>query len=1221
MEQGRIGAVSLPLTYGMFLGFLVPVASLLSKEPAEVQRDFRGNIQPLLKKFCFNCHGEKKAKASIRVDYLDGTVPDREVRHWEVILKQLRKEEMPPEDEPQPSKAERVAMEGWIDEALKMARLRVRPKNGGARRLTVSQYRNTLRDLLGIEEDLTGVMPPDGMSKDGFVNNGQSMLLSPLLVESYFDIAERALDLAIVDEKSKPKIQMFRVELGQEINTEPCPDKLTLGANSHLLPNDSFVVHQPVPEKPFDFTPFKMRTQWRFNEGYRGNDTVRGWREYNSIYHSVFACMRGTPGYPLGKAHQVAADGLLLRPAIPSAEVWQVASTYGPQANFKISLRELPRHGKFRVRIKAAKYEDALLLPAPSAPAGPSTAAVTVTNLAKPQTVHIPNAGIYQADVYLHATLGQVMAADASRLDQKLVGFWSLDGNAESSTKRKELTGTLAGDAKFVHSPIDKGGQAISLDGDGDAVVIPRDKSMDVGLGDFTVAAWIRPTQLRQAGIVVLGKYGWTHGWIFDMPDNKGVLRLETSNSMNEPNGTVQSRPGVIRANQWQHVVAVVRRGKTGQNGTRLYVNGYEVGVGTIEPAVLDNPKLNLTIGRVPEAQQFKGEIDAVRLYKRALGVAELKALLEPGRRFVKAPPIKEEDLKLKIDGRDFETKQRQPAFAVLRLPAGPTELSVSYGGGVTPQRAVFTRVPANSNLAKRFERFEKRSPWLGVHLGLRRDCGSTFSSVQRPVTVKDTVLREFVFEGAINNYPSDDVQPENDNYLAGVREIGVRSEYTDGRERPRLRVRSVEFEGPFYKSWPPMTHRRIFIDSTNKDQPELYAREIVREFARRAYRRPMSAEEEASLINVWKSTFADHGNFTQSIKDMLLIVLTSPQFLFIIEKSDHPKPEPLTDHELASKLSYFLWNTLPDPRLHKLAADGKLHAVLNKEITRMIRDVRFGQFTDEFASQWLSLEKFDVVEMDHKRYPTLTRDVRMNLRREPVELLKHLIRENLPALNLVQSDFILANEVTAGYYGLSDQTERGFDFIPVAHRRKHLGGLLAQSSILAGLSDGREPNAVKRGAWLARKIIAEPPAEPPPNVPGIEEIDPELPLRQRLTLHRNHKSCANCHAGIDPWGLPLEQFDAGGLFRTDHKGAGSKLPDNTEVPDYTALRAYLAGPRMDRVAFSVLKHLATYAAGRSLTYNELVFLEEKGLSLRRKEYRMQDMVRFVIHSDIFLKK
>ena len=631
---------------------LFVLATMVSaKELAVVQKDFQLTVRPVLQKFCFDCHGENKSKAGIRVDYLDGTVPDKEVRHWEIIRKQLLEEEMPPEDEAQPSKAERAALVAWIDGALQMARTRARPKNGGARRLTVAQYRNTLRDLLGIEEDITGVLPPDGVSKDGFVNNGQSMLLSPLLVETYFEIAERALDLAVVDPNAKPVIQNFRVDLGHEINPKPYPDKLILGANSALLANDNFIVRQLVPKKPFEFTPFKMRTKWRFNEGYRGNDTVRGWRDYDSIYHAVFACMRGTRGYPLGHAHQVAANGLLLRQAIPSAEVWQVASTYGPRANFKISLRELPKHGKFRVRVNAARYEDALLLERGAARAQPAEGMFGAQGSVQPRTIEVGKAGLYQVDVFLQTPANAQVKPNATKLNEKLVGVWELDGNAESQPARKELMGKLMGGAKFVKSPL---GQAVDFDGKDDAVVVLRDPSMDVGAGEFTVSAWIRPTQLRQGGIVCLGKYSWTHGWYLDMPNNQGVLRIETANPDNAPNGTVQSRPGAIRVNQWQHVAAIVRRG---ENQTRLFINGFQVAKGTIAPTVLDNPKLDLHIGRIQDSKLFKGQIDGVRLYTRALGEAEIQALLAPGRAAgiaLKAPPEKPQDVTLYLGGREF---------------------------------------------------------------------------------------------------------------------------------------------------------------------------------------------------------------------------------------------------------------------------------------------------------------------------------------------------------------------------------------------------------------------------------------------------------------------------------------------------------------------------------------------------------------------------------------
>jgi hypothetical protein len=286
-----------------------------------------------------------------------------------------------------------------------------------------------------------------------------------------------------------------------------------------------------------------------------------------------------------------------------------------------------------------------------------------------------------------------------------------------------------------------------------------------------------------------------------------------------------------------------------------------------------------------------------------------------------------------------------------------------------------------------------------------------------------------------------------------------------------------------------------------------------------------------------------------------------------------------------------------------------------------MIRDARFRKFTNEFAAQWLSLDKFDVVEIDRKKFPTLTRDTRTQLRREPVEFLNYLIEENLPVKNLVRSDFILANEVVASYYGLATQTESGFQFTPVRHGDKHLGGLLTQSAILAGLSNGRESNPVKRGAWLARKIIAEPPDDPPPNVPALEKDTTHLPLRERLKRHRNQPGCVKCHEGIDPWGVPFEEFDAGGLRKRGEVDARSTLPDDTEVAGLIALKDYLAEDRVDQVAFSFLKHLSAYAVGRSLTYNESRMLKEESVELKADGYRMQDMIRFVVTSEIFLEK
>ncbi|MEC7565758.1 MAG: DUF1592 domain-containing protein [Planctomycetota bacterium] len=1194
----RLAVITLSLSGVLFVvlspGGHEPAAVHAANQPtppspkAVSTRTFKKTLQPFLQQFCVDCHNQDDLTSGIRVDHLTGAFPDSQLRLWDAMYHQIESGEMPPKDESQPSADQRNQMLQWIQDGLTAARSRVRENNGSVRRLTIRQYQNTLQDLLGLDDDLTSGLPPDAVSKDGFVNNEQTLLLSPLLIESYFNIAEQALDRCIVDETKPPTIQNFRMDLGKSINQNPSPDKLILGALSTLLPNADFQVTELTPDKPYAFEPLRMQTAFKFIEGYQGNSTVRGWREYNSIYHAVFACMRGTNGYPKGHAYQTVREGLLLRPAIPSAELFQIESTYGPKANFKISLRELPDEGNFRVTVHAARYDDALLLESDSpAQNESSTDAITVTSLAEPQVVPIESEGIYQADVYVAPPLENVVKPDDSKLDIGLIGAWPLNQNAHAKPKHDSLQGQLQGGAQYVESPF---GHAISLDGNDDSVVVNRNDSMNVGTGDFSVAAWIRPTQLRQGGIVCLGKYSWTHGWYLDMPNNQGVLRIETAGPNNQSNGTVASRPGIIRVNTWQHVAAVIRRGT---NQTNLYLNGYLVATGTINDGNLDNPTVNLHIGRIQESKLFKGDIDEVHIYRRALELSEIQALLEPGRSLIQPPVEKPENLTLKLGSRQFSATLHQPAFMTVRIGAGPLPLEVQYAGGGAPHRVVLTRLEDTNPMSVKFRTFEKRAPHIGVHVGLRRDCGSTLTAVGMPQTVSGTNLQKYVFEGAIGNYPSPDVEENNVNYLAGIREIGVRSEYTDGRDMPRLLIQSVEFEGPYYKTWPPETHQNIFIESEHKDQPAVYARELILDFATRAFRRPVSNTEIDSLMAVWKSSYADSANFSQSVQDTLLVILTAPQFLFMIENSHSPKPELLDDYELASKLSYFLWNRPPDRRLLEQAANRKLHSTLDSETKRMIQDPRFEEFASEFTSQWLSLDKLDVVEIDRGRYPRLTRDTRTELRKEPVKFLQYLIQHNLPLSNLIESNFILANETVADYYGLADHTESGFEFVPITHQTDQLGGILSQAGILAGLSDGRESNPVKRGAWFARKIIAEPPDDPPPNVPELDEDTSNLSLKERLFQHRNQTGCIKCHAGIDPWGLPFETFDAAGRFKSVAQvDSTSTLPDGTSVQNLNELKQYLTQKRLDQVAFSYLKNQTSYAIGRSRSYNELVVLK-----------------------------
>ena len=970
----------------------------------ELEKEFKSHVEPLLKSLCIRCHNDEDAESGISLERLDGSLADRQIFLWDEIQDQIVEEAMPPEDEKQPTTEQRKALLQWIENAIVAAKSKPQEKNGAFRRLTVSQYQNTLNSLLGIKEDFTGILPPDAVSKDGFLNNQSSMQLSPLLVETYFEIAEKALDRCIVDEKSKPKIQTLRMELGKSINRQPCPDQLILGANSRLLANDDFVVTEPVPRKPFGFIHSRIQTKLRFVEGYQGNATVRGWREFDSIYHSIFACVRGKQGYPKGLPYESAPSGLLLRPAIPNPGIFGVSGTYGPNANFKISLRELPSNGNFRVKVRAAKYNDGLLLTRRAKPQLETDATAFELADGRSTTVRIEKRGIYQVDIY----------------------------SAVKDSEKQDRAGKAAKKTPFV----------------------------SMRLGD-----------------------------------------------------------------------------------------------------------------------------------------------------------------------RVFSGKLIQPAFLVVRLEIGELPITINLGSSTTVDRVVLTPLengnPKNGGeWIKQFTQLENRAPKLGVHVGFRRDCGSTLAPVGFPKPVIHNESREFVFEDAINNFPSPDVEKNNVNYLAGIREIAVRSEYTDGRDMPRLLIQSVEFEGPYYENWPPKSHTNIFIDSENESDPTTYAKEIIKSFATKAYRRPLTSSELNSLHSIWTDSFSSSNNFHDSIKDVLLVILTSPQFLFLIENSESKQAEPLDSFELASKLSYFLWNQPPDARLMRLASNNKLRTQVDSETDRMVDDPKFQDFVDAFATQWLDLDKLSVVETNRQRFPKLTREVKKSLRKEPVKLLQHLIRKNMPLKNLVRSDFILANEIVANYYGLGGKTESGFEFIPIRHESDRLGGVLTHAGILASLSDGQESNPIKRGAWLARKLVAEPPDDPPPNVPQLPENDGTvLTLRERLEMHRNQKGCMKCHEGIDPWGLPLEEFDAGGLYKSAKVASSSLLPDQTTVENTNELKAYLAEKRIDQVAFSFLKHLATYAAGRTLSYNEIEFLRREALKFKANDYRMRELVHFVINSPIFMEK
>ena len=289
-----------PRRNSQFIPWLLILLPILLKTPAVAQDSavnpqnstdaadriavFETKVRPLLTERCARCHNADKMTSGIRVDQISGIPEDRHLALLEDIREQIDSAAMPPENEPGLTAEQRTTITHWIDSAVRAAREQGAQKNGAMRRLTIAQYRNSLRDLLGIQEDLTDALPADAISKDGFTNNAALMTLSPLQSEAWFEIVQRALQQSIVDESAVPVIQTFRMDLGRSINPEPTRDQLILGANSELLPSTDFQVIELAPHKPFVFQPWQMKRSFDFIEGYVGNDTDRKSTRLNSSH-------------------------------------------------------------------------------------------------------------------------------------------------------------------------------------------------------------------------------------------------------------------------------------------------------------------------------------------------------------------------------------------------------------------------------------------------------------------------------------------------------------------------------------------------------------------------------------------------------------------------------------------------------------------------------------------------------------------------------------------------------------------------------------------------------------------------------------------------------------------------------------------------------------------------------------------------------------------------
>jgi len=442
--------------------------------------------------------------------------------------------------------------------------------------------------------------------------------------------------------------------------------------------------------------------------------------------------------------------------------------------------------------------------------------------------------------------------------------------------------------------------------------------------------------------------------------------------------------------------------------------------------------------------------------------------------------------------------------------------------------------------------------------------------------------------------------------------------------------VEKLEIMGPYKATGPGDTpaRRRIFVCHPANESEELpCARRILTAIETRAFRRPVSGADLETPLSFYQKG-RNQGGFEKGIQNALTYVLASPKFLYRAE-TDPANLAPganhaLNDLELASRLSFFLWSSVPDQELLSLAKDGRLAdpAVLEHQVRRLLSDPKADSLVKNFFLQWLRLRDLALFDPDTSEYPNFEEDLRKALESEIELFTGSIVREDRSVLDLLTADYTFVNERLAAHYGIPGI--RGGQFRRVTLTDPNRWGLLGKGSVLAVTSYANRTSPVLRGRWVLENILGTPPPLPPPNVPALKENlagGVQLSVRQLLEQHRANPTCASCHRLIDPPGFALENFDAVGAWRNKDHGvrvdAAGKLADGTEVDGPAGLRAVILR-RPEQFVSTMTEKLMTYALGRSIVYTDMPTVRAVVHRAARDDYRFSSLVLAVVRSAPF---
>ena len=441
----------------------------------------------------------------------------------------------------------------------------------------------------------------------------------------------------------------------------------------------------------------------------------------------------------------------------------------------------------------------------------------------------------------------------------------------------------------------------------------------------------------------------------------------------------------------------------------------------------------------------------------------------------------------------------------------------------------------------------------------------------------------------------------------------------------PELHVHTLGIEGPFYDQWPPAGFARFFPDPPMKPDAS-YLDESLTRVASAAFRRPVRNEELEPYLNLTRKYLAEKGDFWAAARYGVRAILTSPNFLYLAETTpSDSENRKVSDYELATRLSYFLWSSMPDDELRAAAKRNELGnpQVLRRHVERMLSDPKSASFAENFVGQWLELRKLGEMPPDPERNRAYYDDNLEDAMRDETRLFfAHVLDENRSILEFVDSNYTFLNAALARHYGIPDVAHEEFQKVylkPDSHR----GGLLGHGSILTATSNGVETQPVVRGIWVLKNLLGTPPNPPPPDIDPIEpDTRGVATIRQLMEKHRNNPTCYECHRKIDPIGLSMENYDYVGAWRDRYSkklpiDSSGELPDGTKLLGPRGIRTFLLD-RPEQFTRCLTEKLFVYALGRRLSFADRDDIDQIVSAMPKRKYGFRDLIQQIVASEAF---